>query len=122
MRPEDAVMAARCPEHLVLHRIGGRWTIFIITALADHDGPMRFTQLRDSIDDITPKVLTETLRLLQCDGLVERTSYDERPPRVMYSLTPLGESLDEPLSAMRRWAQLHVPEILAVHENHDDSE
>lgn len=104
------VMATTCPSRTVLHRIGARWTIFVVTALVD--GAMRFTELKTYIKGITPKVLTETLRALEIDGLVLRTDFDENPPRVEYSLTPLGHSLLVPLQAVREWAETHVPEIL----------
>ena len=103
------VMAATCPSRTVLHRIGARWTIFVVTALANR--PKRFTELKHRIEGITPKVLTETLRALETDGLVTRTRYDENPPRVEYALTELGRSLCEPLQAVRQWAETHVPEI-----------
>lgn len=103
------VMAATCPSRTVLHRIGARWTIFVVTALAER--PMRFTQLKTRIQGITPKVLTETLRALETDGLVARTDYVENPPRVEYALTPLGRSLWVPLQAVKEWAETHVPEI-----------
>ena len=103
------VMAATCPSRTVLHRIGARWTIFVVTALAD--GPMRFTQLKRRIQGITPKVLTETLRALEADGLVARHEYAENPPRVEYVLTDLGRSLQEPLQVVREWAESHVPQI-----------
>lgn len=108
------VMGARCPSRTVLHRIGARWTIFLVTALAE--GPMRFTQLKARIEGITPKVLTESLRALEIDGLVVRRQYDENPPRVEYALTPLGLSLWEPLQAVREWAETHVPEIHAAQQ------
>lgn len=104
------IMAATCPSRTVLHRIGARWTIFIFTAL--DEGPQRFTQLKRRIQGITPKVLAETLTTLEYDGLVTRTEYDEQPPHVEYALTPLGRSLLVPLSAVREWAETHVPEIL----------
>ena len=103
------VMAATCPSRMVLQRIGARWTVFVVTALADRS--MRFTELRHRIQGITPKVLTETLRALEADGLVTRTDYAENPPRVEYALTPLGHSLQEPLRAVREWAETHVSEI-----------
>ena len=62
---------------------------------------------------VTQKVLTETLRALEGDGLVSRRAFDESPPRVEYALTPLGRSLLEPIAAMRAWAEAHVPEVLA---------
>lgn len=106
------VMAASCPSRTVLHRIGARWTIFVVTALAEHDRPLRFTELRTRIQGITPKVLTETLRALEFDGLVHRDDHHENPPHVDYALTPLGRSLWVPLQAVREWAETHVPEIL----------
>lgn len=103
------VMAAHCPSRTVLHRIGARWTIFVVTALAEQ--PMRFSQLKTRIEGITPKVLTETLRALEVDGLVTRTDYGENPPHVEYALTDLGRSLWGPLRAVREWAETYVPEI-----------
>ncbi|MFD8726150.1 winged helix-turn-helix transcriptional regulator [Streptomyces sp. NPDC059629] len=106
------VMAATCPSRTVLHRIGARWTVFIVNAL--DDGPRRFTELKGHIQGITPKVLTETLRSLEADGLISRHTYEENPPRVEYALTPLGRSLLVPLRAVRLWAEEHVPDIEAA--------
>jgi DNA-binding HxlR family transcriptional regulator len=106
------VMAATCPSRTVLHRIGARWTVFVVNAL--DDGPRRFTELKAHIQGITPKVLTETLRSLEADGLISRHEYDENPPRVEYALTPLGRSLLIPLRAVRLWAEQHVPDIEAA--------
>ncbi|MFG2311824.1 winged helix-turn-helix transcriptional regulator [Streptomyces sp. NPDC048566] len=103
------VMAATCPSRTVLHRIGARWTVFVVNAL--DGGPRRFTELKGHIRGITSKALTETLRSLEADGLISRHEYDENPPRVEYALTPLGHSLLVPLRAVRRWAEEHVPEI-----------
>lgn len=103
------VMAATCPSRTVLHRIGARWTVFVVNAL--DSGPRRFTELKGHIRGITSKALTETLRSLEADGLVSRHEYEENPPRVEYALTPLGRSLLEPLRAVRSWAEAHVPEI-----------
>lgn len=103
------VMAATCPSRTVLHRIGARWTVFVITALAD--GPMRFTQLKAYIRGITPKALSETLRAMEYDGLISRTDFGGNPPHVEYALTPLGHTLLPPLSALREWAETHVPDI-----------
>ncbi len=110
------VLDPDCPSRVVFGRIGERWSMFVILALAD--GTLRFTQLRARVGVVTPKVLTETLRALESDGLVERRSYPDSPPRVEYSLTPLGRSLLEPIQAMRVWAEAHVPEVLASRERH----
>ncbi|MEW2165931.1 helix-turn-helix domain-containing protein [Streptomyces sp. NPDC007084] len=103
------VMAATCPSRTVLHRIGARWTVFVVNAL--DGGPHRFTELKAHIRGITSKALTETLRSLEADGLISRHEYEENPPRVEYALTPLGHSLLVPLRAVRTWAEEHVPEI-----------
>jgi DNA-binding HxlR family transcriptional regulator len=114
------IMSATCPSRVVLHRIGARWTVFIVNAL-EH-GPMRFTALTARIQGITPKVLAETLRSMEADGLVARTVFDENPPHVQYELTELGRSLLGPLRAVRAWAEEHAPDILAAREAHAGSE
>jgi len=108
---EYDVMSPACPSRVILSRIGDRWTMFIVLALAQET--MRFSQLKERLGRATPKVLTETLRALETDGLVARESFPDSPPRVEYSLTPLGRSLLEPIAAMRVWAEAHVPEVLA---------
>jgi DNA-binding HxlR family transcriptional regulator len=75
----------------------------------------RFTEIRDAMG-ISPKVLTETLRTLERDGIVTRTAYAEIPPRVEYELTSLGQTLREPLAAIRDWAEQHLHEILAARD------
>lgn len=112
---ERDVLSPNCPSRVILSRIGERWTMFVILALS-REGTLRFTELRARVGEVTPKVLTETLRALEADGLVERRAYADSPPRVEYSLTPLGTSLLEPIAAMREWAQRHVPEVLASRE------
>ena len=103
------VMAATCPSRTVLHRIGARWTVFIVNALDDK--PKRFTELKAHIRGITPKALTETLRAMEYDGLISRTELPANPPHVEYALTDLGRSLLTPLRAVREWAENHVPDI-----------
>lgn len=110
------VMAATCPSRTVLHRIGARWTVFVVTALGER--PMRFTELKTRIEGITPKVLTETLRSMEADGLVSRTDRGGNPPHVEYALTPLGHSLAGPLQAVREWAEGNVVEILAARDRY----
>lgn len=109
------VLSPDCPSRIVFGRIGERWTMFVILALAD-GRPKRFTEVKARVGVVTAKVLTETLRALEADGLVSRAAYRESPPRVEYALTPLGLSLLEPIQAMRDWAERHVPELLASRE------
>jgi DNA-binding HxlR family transcriptional regulator len=111
------VMAATCPSRTVLHRIGARWTVFVVNALERR--PMRFSQLKAHIRGITSKALTETLRAMQYDGLISRTEYGGNPPRVEYALTDLGRSLLVPLRAVREWAEAHVPDVLSARERAD---
>jgi len=114
-QPAD-VYSRDCPSRVVLDRIGARWTALIVGVL--EDGPRRFSEIRNAMG-IAPKVLTQTLRALERDGLIRRTAYDESPPRVEYELTPLGLTLREPLAAIRDWAEIHLPEILAARESAD---
>ena len=90
----------------------------ILVALAD--GPLRFSQLRKRLDGITPKVLTQTLRALERDGILTRTVYAEVPPRVEYELTSLGADLREPIDAVRLWAEDHAATITANRARFDE--
>jgi DNA-binding HxlR family transcriptional regulator len=103
-----------CPTRLVLDRIGDKWTALVVLIL--QDGPLRFTQLRAKVGGVTPKVLTQTLRAMEHDGLLTRTVFPEVPPRVEYELTPLGSSLETPLQAVREWAEKNVHEVMAARE------
>ena len=111
------VMDPECPSRVVLQRIGDKWTPLIVQALKD--GALRFSALRVAVGGITPKVLTQTLRTLERDGLVARAVYAEVPVRVEYRLTPLGESLLGPLDAIRDWAETHSRKILDARDAFD---
>jgi len=106
-----------CPTRLVLDRIGDKWTVLAVLLLSK--GPLRFTELRDGIGRVAPKVLTQTLRRLQRDGLISREVFAEVPPRVVYTLTPLGESLIGPIRAVSDWAEEHMPAISAAQNSYD---
>jgi DNA-binding HxlR family transcriptional regulator len=82
---------------------------------------MRFGQLQREVEGISQKMLTQTLRSLERDGLVERKVYPTVPLKVEYSLTPLGETLKEPLSAICKWSEEHLPEVEAnrAHRGND---
>ncbi|OFT44038.1 HxlR family transcriptional regulator [Brachybacterium sp. HMSC06H03] len=107
-RPYDP-FARDCPSRRLLDRIGDRWTVLLITTL--EDGPRRFSELLHTVDGISQKMLTQTLRSLEADGLVLRTVHPEIPPRVEYELTELGRSLLEPLGALISWATDHMGEV-----------
>ena len=109
-----------CPTRVVLDRIGDKWTVLVIAALVD--GPLRFTQVRQRIGGVAPKVLTQTLRAMERDGLVTRTVYAQVPPRVDYALTALGVSLGGPLAVLTDWAEAHVGEIVASRDRFEDAD
>lgn len=99
-------VAAECPAvREVLHRVGDKWSVLAIALLGE--GPMRFNELRRSIEGVSQRMLTLTLRNLERDGLVNRTVFPEIPPRVEYRLTRLGHTLLEPISELARWADEH---------------
>lgn len=101
-----------CPSRRLLDRIGDRWTVLIVGAL--DAGPTRFSAIGTRVGGISQKMLAQTLRGLEADGLVTRTVYAEVPPRVEYELTALGRSLQVPLQALEDWA---VENMSAVAEH-----
>lgn len=116
--PAWNVMVASCPSRTSLAKIANKWTAMIIIALSD--GPLRFGAVRDAAEGISGKVLADTLRDLERDGIVERTAYDEMPPRVEYELTALGQTLREPLTALGRWAEQHIEDVLSARDSYDN--
>lgn len=107
-----SVMNPECDSRKVLERIADKWTALIIHVLSS--GTKRHNELRRQISGVSQKMLTQTLRSLEDDGIVSRKIYPVVPPRVEYSLTPLGRSLIEPLEAICRWAEKHLPELEAA--------
>lgn len=108
---------ADCPTRRILDRVGDRWTVLIIGALGDGDA--RFSELRRRIEGISQKMLTQTLRGLERDGLVTRTVYPEVPARVEYALTNAGRTLLEPLTALQEWAIEHLGDVSASQDAYD---
>jgi DNA-binding HxlR family transcriptional regulator len=92
----------QCPVRNVLDRIGDKWSTLILVNLAN--GPHRFSAVQRAIPDISKRMLTQTFRDLERDGLIARTVFPTRPPSVEYRLTPLGETILEPLTVLVRWA------------------
>jgi DNA-binding HxlR family transcriptional regulator len=105
--------ARGCPSRDLLDRIGDKWTVLILGELSD-GRPHRFAAIRDRIEGISEKMLTQTLRHLEQDGLVTRTVYPEVPPRVEYQLAALGVTLRTPLDALLRWSVAHAAEVVAA--------
>ena len=92
-----------CPVRNVVARFSGKWSMLILCVLSENDAT-RFNEIGKAIPDISPKVLTETLKGLEADGLISRKLYAEIPPRVEYSLTDLGKSLIPVLGNLIGWA------------------
>src|SRR5438132_10216527 len=111
MSSAPSVLEPQCPSRLVLDRIADKWTALVIQILAR--GTMRYAQLQRAIGGISQKMLTQTLRSLERDGLVRRTVHPVIPPKVEYALTRLGRTLIEPLHALCRWSEKHLPELQA---------
>jgi len=108
---------ADCPTRHILDRIGDRWTVLIVVTL--WDGSARFSELRRRIEGISQKMLTQTLRGLERDGLVRRTVHPEVPVRVEYTLTDAGRTLLGPLRALQEWSIAHLTDVLASQQAYD---
>ncbi len=117
---ESNVYAADCPTRQILDRIADKWTPLIILLL--EDGSKRFSTLQRRIDGISHKMLTQTLRNLERDGIISRAVYPEVPPRVEYTLTPLGKTLCAPLAAIVTWSEEHIAEVTAAQARYDGRE
>lgn len=101
----DTAFDHPCPIRDVLDRIGDRWSLLALEALAQRT--LRFNELGREIGDISRQALSRTLKRLECDGYISRTLYAEVPPRVEYALTELGRSFLKPMADLVQWADLH---------------
>ncbi|MEV4240151.1 MULTISPECIES: helix-turn-helix domain-containing protein [unclassified Nocardia] len=108
-----------CPSRAVFDRLGERWTGLVLLALKP--GTLRFSQLRRQVQGITQKMLTQTLRGLERDGMVSRTVYPTVPVTVEYTLTPLGHSLSAAVDVLRAWAIEHIDEIDAARAEYEQA-
>ena len=106
-----SVLKPQCPSRIVLDRVADKWTALIIQVLAN--GTLRYAALQRAIGGISQKMLTQTLRSLERDGLVLRKVHPVVPPKVEYSLTRLGRTLIDPLNGLCRWSERHLPELQA---------
>lgn len=98
-----------CPIRSILDRVGDKWTVLIIMTLAGR--ARRFSELHRDVPDISKRMLTQTLRDLERDGLVIRTVFPTKPPSVEYALSPMGVSVLAPLGGLMEWAAAHQPRI-----------
>ncbi len=112
----DAYLAS-CPARRVLDRVSDKWVTLLLNALAD--GPRRYAELGRIVAGVSEKMLTQTLRALERDGLVTRTVTVSVPVRVDYALTDLGTSLLPVTRALKAWAEAHITEIDAARASYD---
>ena len=117
MQVEPDIYDRNCPSRQVLDRIGDTWSVLVVVSLAH--GPRRYSELARRIDGVSPKMLTQTLRALERDGLISRTVHAVVPPRVDYALTKLGESLLDLVGALESWAQTHMDDVQAARSRYD---
>ncbi|MFJ8792483.1 winged helix-turn-helix transcriptional regulator [Streptomyces sp. NPDC102462] len=113
----QAVNAHACPVREVLDRVAGKWSVQILVAAAH--GPIRFTELERSVEGISRRMLTLTLRNLERDGLVTRTVHPTVPPKVEYRLTPVAHELHETLQQLTDWAERHRGHIAQARAAYD---
>jgi DNA-binding HxlR family transcriptional regulator len=115
----EPMSSATCPVRVIMDMVGSKWTALLIVALAER--PRRFGELRRAVSDISQRMLTQTLRELQRDGLVTRTVHPTAPPTVEYAVTPLCRSLLKPLTELIGWAQTNQ-EAIQIARSHFDAE
>ncbi len=113
---KDGIMSSdypTCPFRNIITRFGDKWSLLILYVLNASKQPLRFSELERSIPDISSRVLSSCLRVLEADDLVSRKIYPEVPPRVEYALTPLSTSLVPHLNALTQWAIENFDHVLA---------
>ena len=118
-REYDAFLAT-CPARQLLDRISDKWVTLILTALAE--GPQRYSDLSRRIAGVSQKMLTQTLRSLERDGVLSRTVTPSVPVRVDYELTSLGASLSMLLLAVTDWAETHIEEVHEARDRYDEDD
>ncbi|HQN65342.1 MAG TPA: helix-turn-helix domain-containing protein [Methylophilus sp.] len=118
--PEKVTACAyqeHCPTRLVLNRIADKWTVLVMILLKDET--KRFSELKREIEGISQKMLTQTLRGLERDGLISRTVYPTVPPHVEYALTPLGHTLKDLLYTIKTWSEANIDAVLKAQQAYD---
>jgi DNA-binding HxlR family transcriptional regulator len=106
-----------CPTNQLLGRLSDKWVSLVVAALSG--GPLRYSDLSRKIAGVSPKMLTQTLRVLERDGILSRTVTPAVPVRVDYELTPLGASLAVLLTAVKDWAETHIEEVREARGRYD---
>lgn len=118
--PESDAFLLVCPSRAVLERIAEKWAALAVVALAD--GPLRFNELKRRLDGVSQKMLTQTLRKLERDGLIKRVVVDQRPLRVDYALRPAGRTLLPVLQNLKKWAEQNWSSVQTANAQFDKRE
>ncbi|GAA4941039.1 winged helix-turn-helix transcriptional regulator [Actinoplanes utahensis] len=113
---DELVFRSDCPSRSILDQIADKWSMMVMAVLAE---PRRFNEIKRRLEGVTQRVLTQTLRRLERNGMVERRVLPTSPVGVEYSLTALGESLREPFGGLYDWTVAHAPEIQARQRDYD---
>ena len=108
---------SKCPTRVVLDRIADKWTVLVLGSLGE--GPLRFNQLRREIDGLTQKMLSQTLKGLERDGLISRKVTPTVPISVEYSITPLGATLSATVEELQCWARDHIGQVVEAQRRYD---
>ena|ERR1043165_4250844 len=111
---------AECPSHNLLAQISGKWITLLLAAL--RDGPLRYSDLSRAIPSVSQKMLTQSLRTMERDGVLTRTVTAAVPVRVDYELTPLGESLVALMAQVKDWAESNMDNVYAARREYDERE
>src|SRR6478735_2063882 len=117
--PEIEHTPANCRAREMIVRVADKWSMYVIHVLASA-GPLRFNEIRRRVDGVSQRMLTVTLRGLERDGLVQRSMYPEVPPRVEYSLTPLGSTLRDIVRELIDWSGRHLAEVDRARARYDE--
>lgn len=112
------VFAKHCPSRATLEHVTGRWGALTLGAL--HEGSLRFNELRRRVDGVSEKMLSQTLHALERDGLVHREAQPTNPPRVDYTLTPLGREVSGRLLALIQCVEGRMADVLRARERYDE--
>jgi len=111
------VLSKDCPSNSVLEMVAGKWRVLVLYAL--RNGKLRYSELEGTVEGISQKMLTQTLRELERSGLVKRTVYPVVPPHTEYELTPLGKSLEDIVYRLGGWALENMQEVLTARKAYD---
>lgn len=113
------VNRAECPSRLVLEHVTSRWGVLVLAALLARS--FRFSELRRHVGGVSEKMLAQTLRTLERDGIVHRAAQPVIPPRVDYSLTPMGEEVAEQVWALTKWVERRLDDVFEARDAYDDA-